>query len=78
MPGEAVRHHAYEDDEISVSGLTPEACSRITTPRIWECGLYLDRALIWEKDIPQSSKVVLELRVRKLIVAKMVKSVGSI
>jgi flavin reductase (DIM6/NTAB) family NADH-FMN oxidoreductase RutF len=61
--GKTVLHNAYEDDEIRASGLTAEACVRINAPRIEECGLHLECRVIWEKDIPQSSNVVIAGRV---------------
>ena len=61
--GKIVRYNAYENDEISAPGLTAEACVRINAPRIRECGLHLECTVLWERDIPQSNKVVIASRV---------------
>lgn len=57
--GETVHHNAYEDDEIAASGLTAAKCVRIEAPRIAECGLHLECRVIWEKEIPESTKVII-------------------
>jgi len=61
--GETVRHNDYDEDEITASGLTAEACERINAPRIRECGMHLECEVIWQKDIPGSSKAVIASRV---------------
>jgi flavin reductase (DIM6/NTAB) family NADH-FMN oxidoreductase RutF len=61
--GKTVLYNAYEDDEIGAPGLTAEACVKISAPRIGECGLHLECTVMWERDIPQSNKVVLAGRV---------------
>ncbi len=58
-----VKYNAYEDDEISAPGLTAEECVKIKAPRIQECGLQLECTVTWERDIPQSNKVVIAGRV---------------
>ncbi|MEJ2210734.1 MAG: flavin reductase [Anaerolineae bacterium] len=61
--GKTVQYNAYEDDEIAAPGLTAEACVKIHAPRIGECGLHLECAVLWARDIPQSDKVVIASRV---------------
>ncbi|MBN1260766.1 MAG: flavin reductase [Anaerolineae bacterium] len=59
-----VHHNAYADDEIGAAGLTAEPCVSIHAPRIRECGLHLECTVLWEKEIPQSSHVVLVSRIK--------------
>ena len=61
--GSTVLHNAYEEDEITASGLTSEPCMEINAPRIEECGLNLECEVIWEKEIPQSNKVIFASRI---------------
>lgn len=58
-----VQYNAYEEDEIGAPGLTAEACVRINAPRIRECGLHLECAIMWERDIPQSNKIIIASRI---------------
>jgi flavin reductase (DIM6/NTAB) family NADH-FMN oxidoreductase RutF len=61
--GKTVQFNAYEDDEIGAPGLTAEECVKIHAPKIRECGLHLECSVLWEKEIPQSSKVVVACQV---------------
>ena len=46
-----IGNNRYEADEITASGLTAEPCVRIDAPRVGECFLNIECALIWEREL---------------------------
>lgn len=59
-----IENNAYDTDEITASGLTVEAGSKVNAPRIKECFLNLECEYVWEKEIvPDSNHVVMCVKV---------------
>lgn len=56
---ETIRNNGFEDDEITLSGLTPEPASTVNAPRIKECFLALESRYLWEREITEGSSHVL-------------------
>ena len=48
---DTIKNNGFDNDEITMSGLTPEIASKINAPRIKECFLNLECELEWEKDL---------------------------
>lgn len=45
-----IRNNGYDDDEITLSGLTAEPAQTVNAPRIRECFLNLECEFLWEKE----------------------------
>jgi flavin reductase (DIM6/NTAB) family NADH-FMN oxidoreductase RutF len=45
----------FDDDEITLSGLTAEPASKVNAPRIKECFLSLESRFAWEREITEGS-----------------------
>ena len=56
---DTVKNNGYEDDEISLSGLTAEPAATVDAPRIKECFLSLESRYLWEREITEGSSNVL-------------------
>lgn len=54
-----IKNNGYEDDEISLSGLTAEPATTVNAPRIKECFLSLESRYLWEREITEGSSNVL-------------------
>lgn len=54
-----IKNNGYEDDEISLSGLTAEPATTVNAPRIKECFLSLESRYLWERKITEESSNVL-------------------
>jgi flavin reductase (DIM6/NTAB) family NADH-FMN oxidoreductase RutF len=50
-----ISNNSFEDDEITMSGLTVEPSTLINAPRIKECFLSLESRFTWEREITESS-----------------------
>jgi len=50
-----IRNNEYEDDEITMSGLTVEPAVSVDAPRIAECFLNLECTYLWEKECFENS-----------------------
>lgn len=46
-----VENNAFENDEITMSGLTAEKATMVNAPRIRECFLNLECEFVWEKKL---------------------------
>ena len=55
MCAETIQNNAFEDDEITKSGLTAEKATTVNAPRIRECFLNLECQYLWEKDLCEGS-----------------------
>lgn len=53
-----ISNNAFDDDEISSSGLTAEPSSTVDAPRIKECFLNLEARFRWEREITEGSSHV--------------------
>jgi flavin reductase (DIM6/NTAB) family NADH-FMN oxidoreductase RutF len=51
-----IKNNAYEDDEITKSGLTAEKAVRVNAPRIKECFLNIECEYLWEHALFPGSK----------------------
>lgn len=56
---DTIKNNGYEDDEISLSGLTAEPATTVNAPRIKECFLSLESRYMWEREISEGSNTVL-------------------
>lgn len=56
--GLTIKNNAYEDDEITKSGLTAERARTVNAPRIKECFLNIECELLWEKEHFEGSRDV--------------------
>ncbi|MDT8717158.1 flavin reductase [Clostridium sp. 19966] len=64
---ETIENNAYEDDEITMSGLTAEKAVAVNAPRIKECFLNIECQLLWEKEHFQGSdSVVIALKAKHI------------
>lgn len=54
-----IRNNGFDDDEITLSGLTVEPASSINAPRIKECFLNLECRYSWEREIREGDTYVL-------------------
>lgn len=55
-----IRNNGFEDDEITLSGLSAEPASLVDAPRIKECFLNLECRYLWEKELaPGDSNVLM-------------------
>lgn len=50
---DTIKNNGFDDDEITMSGLTVEPAGKINAPRIKECFLNLECELEWERDLSQ-------------------------
>ena len=55
MCAKTIENNAYDDDEISKSGLTAEKATMVNAPRIQECFLNLECQYLWEKELREGS-----------------------
>lgn len=53
-----IEHNGFDDDEISMSGLTAEQATSINAPRIAECFLNIECELLWEREHFEGSRDV--------------------
>ena len=61
---ETVKNNGFDDDEITLSGLTALKASKVNAPIIKECFLNLECELAWEKDLSENgSHAVLCLKI---------------
>ncbi len=59
-----IENNGYDDDEITLSGLTVEEASIVNAPRIKECFLNLECEYVWEKEItPNDHHVVMCVKI---------------
>lgn len=59
-----ITNNDFNDDEITLSGLTSVPASKVDAPRIKECFLNLECEYLWEKEIvPYSPSVLLCLKI---------------
>lgn len=56
---QTIRNNGFDDDEITLSGLTAEPASTVNAPRIKECFLCLESRYLWEREIKEGSDHVL-------------------
>lgn len=54
---ETVKNNGFDDDEITLSGLTALKASKVNAPMIKECFLNLECELAWEKDLSEEGIV---------------------
>lgn len=54
-----ISNNGFENDEITMSGLTVEHASKVDAPLIKECFLNLECRYLWEKEIEEGSTHVL-------------------
>lgn len=54
-----IENNDFDDDEISLSGLTAEPATMVDAPRIKECFLSLESQYAWEREIVEGSEHVL-------------------
>ena len=60
----SIENNGYNDDEITLSGLTVEEASTVNAPRIKECFLNLECEYVWEKEItPNNHNVVMCVKI---------------
>jgi len=52
---ETITNNGFDDDEISLSGLTAEPATIVNAPRIKECFLSLESRYAWEREITEGS-----------------------
>jgi len=50
-----ISNNGFDDDEISLSGLTVEPAALVNAPRIKECFLALESRYAWEREITEGS-----------------------
>lgn len=66
-----IANNGFENDEITLSGLTPEPATKVNAPRIKECFLNLECRYLWEREIKEGDDhVVMCLEVVNVIVAE--------
>lgn len=59
-----IENNGYDNDEITMSGLTVEKASKVNAPRIKECFLNLECEYVWEKElVPDSCHVVMCMKI---------------
>lgn len=56
---DTIRNNGFDDDEITLSGLTAEPATTVNAPRIKECFLALESRYLWEREITEGSPHVL-------------------
>lgn len=56
---DTIHNNGFDDDEITLSGLTAEPASTVNAPRIQECFLCLESRYLWEREITEGSDHVL-------------------
>lgn len=56
---DTIRNNGFENDEITMSGLTPQPASIVDAPLIKECFLNLECRYLWEREIVEGSTQVL-------------------
>ena len=56
---DTIRNNGFEDDEITLSGLTCEPATVVNAPRIKECFLALESRYLWEREIIEGNNNVL-------------------
>lgn len=54
-----IRNNDFEQDEITLSGLTAEPASRVDAPSIRECFMNLECRYLWEREITEGSSHVM-------------------
>ena len=60
---ETIKNNAFDDDEITKSGLTVEKAKIVNAPKIKECFLNLECKYLWEKEIIEGHNVVMCVKV---------------
>ena len=66
-----IANNGFEDDEITMSGLTVEPSTLINAPRIKECFLSLECRYAWEREITEGSPhVVMCLEIINICIEK--------
>lgn len=55
---ETVRNNGFDQDEITLSGLTAEPATTVNAPRIKECFLSLEGHFMWEHELKEGSSQV--------------------
>lgn len=64
---DTIRNNNYDDDEITLSGLTSEKAFSVNAPRIKECFLNIECEYLWEKEHFENSRdVVVALRAKHI------------
>lgn len=59
-----IENNGYENDEITMSGLTVEKASKVNAPSVKECFMNLECEYVWEKElVPEGNHVVLCVKV---------------
>lgn len=59
-----IANNHFDDDEITLSGLTAEPAAKVDAPRIKECFLNLECKYLWEKEIvPDSPSALICLEI---------------
>jgi flavin reductase (DIM6/NTAB) family NADH-FMN oxidoreductase RutF len=53
-----IKNNGYEDDEISLSGLTSEKAMTVNAPRVKECFLNIECEVLWIKEHFENSRDV--------------------
>ena len=56
---QTIANNGFDNDEITLSGLTSEQASVVNAPMIKECFLNLECRYLWEKEIVEGSSTVL-------------------
>lgn len=56
---DTVKNNGFDNDEITMSGLTVEDASKVKAPRIKECFVNLECEFEWEKDITEKGNQAL-------------------
>lgn len=54
-----IRNNGFDDDELSLSGLTAEPAKTVNAPSIKECFMNLECRLLWDKEIKEGSELVM-------------------
>ncbi len=60
-----IENNKFDDDEITLSGLTAEKATTVNAPRIKECFLNLECEYLWEKEIVDGDRHVVMCAVVK-------------
>lgn len=55
---DTIKNNNFDNDEITLSGLTVEKSTKVNAPRIKECFLNLECKFLWEKEIVENSNHV--------------------
>lgn len=64
---QTIANNGYENDEITMSGLTAEKAQAVNAPRIKECFLNIECELLWEKEHFEGCRdVVVALRCKHI------------